>query len=331
MSDEGVNDGAILMLALGQDEAAEVFKHLEPKEVHKLGQAMAAIKNLSNDAIDAVLNKFQIEASNNTALTMDSNEYIRNVLTKALGDDKAGPLLDRILQDGNNGGIENLKWMDALAVAEFIRNEHPQIIASILVHLEREQGSAVLKCLDEQLRNDVVLRIATLDGMQPDALKELNDVMSKALSGGDRQRRSALNGVKVAGELLNLLGGGVEAPIMEAIKEHDPDLAQKVEDQMFIFENLVDIDNKGIQALLREIQSEALILALKGTSEELRTKIFSNMSQRAAEMLKEDLDSKGPVRVSEVEGAQKEIIKTARRLAEEGQIILGGVGDDGLI
>lgn len=331
MSDVGINDGAILMLALGQDEAAEVFKHLAPKEVQKLGQAMAAIKNLSREKIDAVLSKFQTETSNRSPVALDSNEYIRNVLTKALGDDKAGPLLDRILQDGNNGGIESLKWMEASAVADLIRTEHPQIVASILVHLEREQGSAVLKCLDEQLRNDVVLRIATLDGMQPDALRELNDVLSKALSSGGKQRKSGVDGVKVAGELLNLVGGAVEAPIMEALKGHDPELAQKIEDQMFIFDNLVDIDNKGIQTLLREVQSESLILALKGTSEELRNKIFSNMSQRAAEMLREDLDSKGPVRVSEVEGAQKEILKTARRLAEEGQIMLGGKGDEGLI
>ena len=331
MSDVGVTDSAVLMLALGQDEAAEVFKHLAPKEVQKLGHAMAAMKNLSRETIDAVLSKFQTETSNRDGVSMDSGEYIRNVLTKALGDDKAGPLLDRILDDANNGGIENLKWMEASAVAELIQNEHPQIVASILVHLEREHASAVLKCLDERLRSDVVLRIATLDGVQPDALRELNEVMSKALSGNSKQRKKALDGVKVAGELLNLVGGGIDSIIMEAIKGHDPDLAQKVEDQMFVFENLVGIDSKGIQALLREVQSESLILALKGTSEELRTKIFSNMSQRAAEMLKEDLDSKGPVRVSEVEVAQKEIIKTARRLAEEGQIVLGGQGDDGLI
>jgi flagellar motor switch protein FliG len=331
VSDDGVNDGAILMLALGQDEAAEVFKHLEPKEVQKLGQAMANIKNLSRTAIDVVLSKFQVETSSDANVNLDSNDYVRGVLTKALGDEKAGPLLDRILQQGSQRGIENLKWMEAPAVADLIKNEHPQIIASILVHLDREHASGVIKSLEEKLRNDVMLRVATLDGVQPDALQELNEVMSKALSGGDRKRNTALDGVKVAGELLNLLGGGIDAPIIEALKAHDAELAQKIEDQMFIFENLVDIDNKGIQVLLREVQSESLILALKGTSEELRGKIFSNMSQRAAEMLKEDLESKGPVRVSEVETAQKEIIKTARRLADEGQIMLGGKGDEGLI
>jgi flagellar motor switch protein FliG len=331
MSDEGVNEGAILLLALGQDEAAEVFKHLPPKEVQTLSKAMAGIKNLSRDAIDTVLSKFQTETANGSTVNLDTGEYIRNVLVKALGDDKAGPLLNRILQDGSHSGIENLQWMDATAVAELIRREHPQIIASILAHLDREQASKVIKELDEKLRNDVMLRIATLDGMQPEALRELDDVMRNALSHGSQQRRSVLDGSKVAGELLNLLGGGVDAPIMEALKEHDAELAQKIEDQMFIFENLVDIDNKGIQALLREVQSEALILALKGTSDELKTKVFSNMSQRAAEMLKEDLESKGPVRVSEVESAQKDIIKTARRLAEEGQIMLGGKGNDGLI
>jgi flagellar motor switch protein FliG len=330
VSDSGITDSAVLMLALGQDEAAEIFKHLEPKEVQKLGQAMAAMKSLSQDAVDMVLARFQSETSNQKAITVDSNDYVRNVLTKALGNEKAEPLLDRILQDTGNGGIENLKWMDASAVAELIQSEHPQIVASVLVHLDREHASAVLKCLDEQLRKDIVLRIATLDAMQPDALRELNEVMSSVLNNGAPRKRK-LDGVKVAGELLNLVGGGIDAGIMEALKEYDADLAQKVEDQMFIFENLIDIDSKGIQVLLREVQSESLILALKGTSEELRTKIFSNMSQRAAEMLKEDLDAKGPVRVSEVEGAQKEIIRTARRLAEEGQIMLGGNGDDGLI
>lgn len=331
MSDEGLNKGAILLLSLGENEAAEVFKYLSPKEVQKLGTAMAGLSNITRESIDSVFSEFYNIAGEKTTLGMGSDEYIRTVLKKALGDDKAASLIDRILQGGDTSGIESLKWMDASTVAELIHNEHPQIIATILVHLESDQASEILGHFTDRLRNDVLLRIATLDGIQPTALKELNDVLSKLLTGGSNIKKSTLGGVKIVADIMNYMGGGQEAAAIENIRDHDPDMAQQILDAMFVFENLLDVDDRGIQLLLREIQSESLIIALKGASEELREKIFKNMSQRAAEMMREDLESKGPVRISEVEAEQKEILKVVRRLAEEGQIALGGKGEEGFV
>lgn len=331
MSDEGLRKSAILMLALGHDEAAEVFKYLGPKEVQKLGAAMTSVGNVNREQIEAVLSDFLGETTGRITLA-DSDEYIRTVLKKALGDDKAAHLLDRILQGQDNAGIESLKWMDSASVAEMIRNEHPQIIATIMVHLEADHASEILNMLPERLRNDVMLRISTLEGVQPMALRELNEVLTQLLSGGDRGKKSALGGVKTAANILNYMAGAMEASVLANVREHDPDLAQKIQDQMFTFDNVLELDDRAVQLLLREVQSESLIIALKGTSQELKDKVFKNMSSRAAEALKEDLDSKGPVRLSEVEAEQKEILKIIRRLADEGQIVLGGKGgDEGMI
>ena len=331
MSEEGLERSAILMLALGQEEAAEVFKYLGPKDVQRLGTAMATLGHLSRDSIEDVLRNFQLETEGRVTLA-DSDEYLRNVLKKALGDDKATHLLDRILQGHDNAGIESLKWLDAASIADMIRNEHPQIIATILVHLDRDHASEVLQLLPERLRNDVMMRIATLEGVQPMALRELNDVLTKLLSGGDHSKKGALGGVKTAADILNYMGGAVETSVLSNIREHDPELAQRVQDQMFTFDNILELDDRSIQMLLREIQSESLIVALKGTSQEMRDKIFKNMSSRAAETLKEDLEAKGPVRLSEVEAEQKEILKVVRRLADEGQIVIGGKGgEEGMI
>ena len=331
MSEEGVNQSAVLMLALGHEEAAEVFKHLGPKEVQRLGVAMTAVGNVSRERIDAVLQSFHNETEGRVSLG-DSSEYIRSVLKKALGDDKAANLIDRILQGNEAAGIESLKWMDAASVVEMIRNEHPQIIATIMVHLDRDHASEILNLLPERLRNDVVLRIATLEGVQPMAMRELNEVLTQLLSGGDVTKKSSMGGVKTAADILNYMGGAIEASVLANVREHDADLAQKIQDQMFTFDNINDLDDRSVQLLLREVQSETLIIALKGTSQELRDKIFKNMSSRAAEALKEDLEAKGPVRLSEVEAEQKEILKIVRKLVDEGQIVLGGKGgEEGLV
>jgi len=330
MNEEGVRKSAILLMTLGEDAAVEVFKYLGPKEVQKLGLEMASMDNVRREEVDTVLGDF-ITATENRANLGAADEYIRSVLTKALGSDKAANLLDRILQGNDNNGIESLKWMDSAAVAELIKNEHPQIIATILVHLEPDQSSEVLANFTERLRNDVLLRIATLEGIQPAALKELNDVLTQLLSGSDKLKKSAMGGVQMAADILNFMGGVVEASVITNIREYDPELAQKIQDKMFTFDNILDIDDRGIQLLLREIQSDQLITALKGTSQPLRDKIFKNMSQRAGEMLREDLEARGPVRLSEVEAEQKEILKIVRRLADEGQIVLGGKGDEGLV
>jgi flagellar motor switch protein FliG len=331
MSEAGLMKSALLMLSLGEEEAAEVFKFLGPKEVQRLGSAMSKLKNVKRESMEEVLDEFHAEASAHTSVGLDSNEYIRSVLTKALGNERAGHLIDRILQGGDTSGIEGLKWMESSTVAELIKNEHPQIIASILVHLERDQAAEILSFFPERVRADVVLRVATLDGIQPNALRELNDVMAKVLSGANNLKKSAMGGVRVAAEILNFVPGAQETVIIETVKEQDADLAQKIVDEMFVFDNIMDIDDRGIQLLLREVQSESLVVALKGTTEEMRERIFKNMSQRAAEMLKDDLEAKGPVRVSEVEAEQKEILKIVRRLVEEGQIALSGKGEEAYV
>ena len=331
MSDAGVDDGAILLMSLGQEEAAEVFKYLPPKEAQKIGAAMARLKNIKREKIDGVLDRFIQEAGEQTSLGLDSDDYIRGVLNKALGEDKAKFLLDRILQSQETSGIESLKWLDPQSVSELIKNEHPQIIASILVHLERDHAAAILNHLAERLRGDVILRISTLDGIHPSALRELNEVLGRVLAGSDQIKKSALGGVRAAAEILNFVGSSSESVIIEAVRTADGELAQGIQDEMFVFDSLLVVDDRGIQALLKEVQSEALIIALKGAAPELREKVFRNMSTRAADMLREDLEAKGPVRLSEVEAEQKEILKIARRLADEGQIVLGGKGDDSFV
>ncbi|MCG2582880.1 flagellar motor switch protein FliG [Massilia sp. TS11] len=331
MNDNGIEKAAILMLAIGEHEAAEVMKFLGPREVLKLGAAMAQMKGIAHEQVVGVLEDFRSQTELNSTVGLDSDAYIRQVLTKALGDDKASVLLSRILGGKDASGIESLKWMDSSSVAELIRNEHPQIIATILVHLERDQACEILGHFSDRLRNDVVLRIATLDGVQPAALRELNDVLTKLLSGNENIKKSTLGGVRAAAEILNFMSSEQEGSVMDNIKNYDNDMAQRIMDEMFVFENIIDIDDRGIQLLLREVQSEMLIIALKGAGPDLREKIFKNMSQRAAEMMREDLESKGPVRLSEVEAQQKQILQIVRRLADEGQIVLGGKGEDSFV
>jgi flagellar motor switch protein FliG len=327
-AEQGVEDAAILLMSLGEEQAAEVFKHLEPKEVQRLGETIAKMKSITRERVDAVLERFAAQAAEQSTLVDDNDEYVKTVLRRALGDDKANLLIDRILQGSDVSGIESLKWMDPAAVAELLKAEHPQIVAAILVHLDYEQSSGVLKHLAERQRNEVLVRIATLDGIQPSALKDLNEVMGKVLAGADKVRKTSLGGVKTAAEILNMLGNAIETSVLDYIREADNELAQRIMDNMFTFDDLEKVDDKGIQALMKEVQSESLVVALKGASPELREKIFKNMSTRAAETLREDLESRGPVRLSEVEAEQKELLKIVRRLADEGQIQLSGGSDD---
>jgi flagellar motor switch protein FliG len=330
MANDGIEKSAMLLLTLGEDEAAEVLKHLGPREVQKLGAAMAQLKRVPRDTIEAVIDEFTARSAEGGSVNVDE-DMIRAMLTKALGDDRAANLISRILQGGDTAGIESLKWMDPPTVADLIKNEHPQIIATILVHLEYDNAGEILKCFTERLRNDVLLRIATLDGVQPSALHELNEVLKRVMAGSASMKKAAIGGVRHAAEILNFVGSATETQVLDNVREFDPDLAQKILDEMFVFENLMDLDDRGVQLLLREVQSESLIIALKGAPDAMREKVFKNMSQRAAEMLREDLEAKGPVRLSEVEAEQKEILKVARRLAEEGQISLGGGGDDAFV
>ena len=329
--EEGLEKAALLLMTLGPDAAAGVLRQLGPREVQKLTMKMASMTPQSRETVEPVLIEVNEHFGKGTMIQSDDDQ-LREMLTKALGDDRANQLLSRMMSGSETAGIESLKWMDAATAADLIKGEHPQIIATILVHLEYDQAGEILKHFDDRLRNDVVLRIATLDGVQPTALKELNDALTRMLSGATTVKKAAMGGVRHAAEILNFVGSGAETAVIDNVREYDPELAQKILDEMFVFENLLDIDDRGIQSILREVQSDSLIIALKGAPPELREKIFKNMSSRAAEMLREDLEARGPVRLSEVEAEQKEILKTVRRLAEEGQVMLGGKGgDDGFV
>ena len=330
MDDQGLENAAILLMTLGEEEAAGVLKHLSPKEVQGLGETIARLKSVPRERVDTVLADFAGQTAGHSSLVNDNSAYVRSVLRKALGDERGNLLIERILQDGGDtAGIEGLKWMDAASVGELLLAEHPQIVAAILVHLDTDQAAAVLKTFPERQRNEVLVRIATLDGIQPAALQDLNDVMARVLAGGGRARKASLGGTKAAAEMINLMGTSVETAVLDFIREADHDLAQKIMDNMFTFDDLDKLDDKGVQALLKEVQSESLVIALKGATPELREKVFKNMSTRAAETLREDLESRGPVRVSDVETEQKEMIKTVRRLVDEGQIVMASAsGDD---
>ena len=325
---KGANRAAILLMTLGEQAASEVLKHMAPKEVQSVGTAMASISNVTRGQVSNVLKDFVATMREETGLGLGTDEYVRKVLTNALGADKANNVIDRILQGGNTKGLETLKWMDPRAVAEVIRLEHPQIIAIVLSYLEPDQSAEVLALFPERIRVDVLMRIATLDGIQPAALNELNDIMEKQFSGNNNVKSSSVGGIKSAANILNFMDSSMEGEIMDQIKEVDTDLGQNIQDLMFVFDNLKDVDDRGIQTILREISSESLVLALKGADEVLKDKIFKNMSKRAAEMLRDDLEAKGPVRLSEVEGAQKEILAVARRLSDAGEISLGGAGGE---
>lgn len=326
----GSERAAILLLTLGEQYASEVLKHMGPKEVQKLGSSMAALSNVSKDQVGTVLSDFCTTVDNQTALGVGSDDYIRNVLVSALGEDKASGVLDRILAGSNSKGLEALKWMEARSVAEIIRLEHPQIIAIVLAYLDSDQSAEVLALFPERVRVDVLMRVATLDGIQPSALHELDEIMERQFSGDNTSnvKSSSVGGIKTAANILNNMDTSIEAGLLEKVKEADGDLGQKIQDHMFVFENLLEVDDRGIQSLLREVSSENLLLALKGADQAMKDKIFKNMSKRAAEMLRDDLEAKGPVKLSEVEAAQKEILTVARRMADAGQLALGGSGEE---
>jgi flagellar motor switch protein FliG len=322
-----VDAAAILLMSLGEAEAAQILKHMGPKEVQRVGTAMASLRDISQDQVEGVMIDFLESVGKQTGMGIGSDQFIKNMLTEALGQDKADSLIDRILVGGNTTGLDTLKWMDGRAVAELIRYEHPQIQAIVLSYLESDQAAEVLGVLDEKVRLDVIMRVASLQSIQPQALQELNDILEKQFSGNSSTKTSKIGGVKCAADIMNFIDTSIEADLMGSIKEIDADLGADIEDLMFVFDNLKDVDDKGIQTLLREVSSDVLIIALKGADSELQEKIFKNMSKRAAELLRDDLEAKGPVKVSEVEASQKEILTIARRLSESGEIALGGSGE----
>jgi flagellar motor switch protein FliG len=325
----GTERAAILLLSLGEAEATEIMKHMGAKDVQRIGAAMTQLQNISRAEVQNVLAEFTSELEEKTALGIGVDDYLRKVLIGALGEDKAGGVIDRILFGRSSKGLEALKWMDSRAVAELIRQEHPQIISIVLAYLDADQSAEILQQFPEWLRADVIMRIATLDGIQPTALHELDEVIEKQFAGKTGAlKTSIIGGVKTAAQIMNFLDSSQESVLIENIRKVDDSLGGKIQDLMFVFGDLVDIDDRGMQEVLRAVPGEKLLLAMKGADDELKSKIFRNMSQRAAEMLKDDLESRGPVRLSEVEAAQKEILLQVRRMAEAGTIQLGGKGEE---
>jgi len=324
----GVERSAILLMSLGEDEAAKVLQHMGPKEVQKIGMAMAELSNIQRDTVVSVLDNFLDLVEDQTGIGIGSEEYIRKTLRSALGEDKADSMVDQILLGANTKGLDTLKWMDTKSVAEVIQYEHPQIQTIVLSYLDADQAAEILKYLPEKNHLDLTLRICALDSVQPAALQELNDIMEKQFSGAAGSKAANIGGIKTAANIMNFLDTAVESQLIEAIKGVDEDLGQNIQDLMFVFDNLVDVDDRGVQTLLREISTDTLILALKGADDDVEDKIFKNMSKRAAELMRDDLEAMGPVKLSDVESAQKDILTVARRLAESGEIALGGSGEE---
>ena len=322
-----IEKAAVLLISLGESDAAEILKHLGPKEVQRIGEAMSRLDNVPQSRVESVVSDFLDVVSDQTGIGINNDRYIRAMLNQALGEDKAKTLIDRILFSTNTSGLDTLRWMDPRQVAEIIRFEHPQIQAVILSYLEPDQAANVLGYFDDKVRLDIVMRVAALDQIQPQALQELNDMLESQFTGPRSTQLTKLGGVKSAADIMNFIDTQIEAELMDAIKETDEGLATQISDLMFVFDNLMDVEDRGIQVILREIQTDQLVIALKGADTQLQEKIFKNMSKRAAELLRDDLEAKGPVRVSEVEAAQKEILNVARRLADDGEITLGGSDD----
>ena len=323
----GSEKAGILLLTLGEDVAAEVLQHLSPKEVQLVGSTMATMKDISRPMVETVIDNFFDTLESQTALGIGNDSFIRGMLSKALGD-KAGSVVDRILMGSGSSGLESLKWMDSKSIAEIIRLEHPQIIAIVLSYLESDSAAEVLSNLPENTRAGILMRIATLEGVQPAAIKELDSIMELYFSDNDNVKSSMVGGEKTAANILNLMDTVLENEVMEQVRTENEDLATRIEDMMFVFENLRDVDDRGVQTMMREVSTDLLSLALKGVDDEMKQKFLSNMSSRAAEMLVEDMDAKGPVKLSEVEAAQKEILGIARKLEESGEITLGGGGEE---
>lgn len=326
-----LDKAAIFLLSLGESDAAAILKHMGPKEVQRVGSAMAGLRTVQREQVQQVMGDFIEVVGEQTGLGVGADNYIRKMLTQALGEDKANGLVDRILLGGNTSGLDSLKWMEPRAVADVIRYEHPQIQAIVVAYLDADMAAEVIGYFDHKVRLDVLLRVASLNTVQPSALKELNEILEKQFAGNSNTTRANMGGVKRAADIMNFLDTSAESQLIESIREIDEDLSTKIEDLMFVFDNLADVDDRGIQALLREVSSEVLIVALKGADEAIKDKIFRNMSKRASELLQDDLEAKGPVRISEVEAAQKEILTIARRMADAGEIVLGGKGGEEMI
>jgi flagellar motor switch protein FliG len=323
----GVQRAAVLMLLLGEQQAAEIIRFLNPKEVQALGGAMVSVSDLSQEAVNAVLDEFVATIKKQTNLGLGTTDYVEKVFKRALGDDKAASVLGRIMPGQGSKGLEILSWMDARSIAEMIRGEHPQVTAIILSVLEHSVAADVLNFLPSESRPEIIQRVANLETVQPSAMEELESIMKKQFSNNSSAKSSSFGGLKAAAKIMNFTKTELEASVMGGLSELDPELMQKIQDNMFTFENLTGVDNRGIQVLMRNVEPDLLMIGLKGASDLVKDKFFGNMSERARGMFRDDMEAKGPLRIADVEDAQKNIMRIARKLSDAGDLVLGG-GED---
>jgi len=323
----GTQRAAVLMLLLGEQQAAEIIRYLNPKEVQSLGAAMVSVADLSQEAVNAVLDEFVATLKKQTNLGLGTSDYVEKVLKRALGEDKAASVINRIMPGQGSKGLDILEWMDARSIADMIRGEHPQVTAIILSLLENQVAADVLNYLPSESRSEIMQRVASLDTVQPSAMEELEAIMKKQFSNNSSTKSSSFGGVKAAARIMNMTKTELEASVMLGLNALDPDLTQRIQDNMFTFDNLTGVDNKGIQVLMRNVEPDQLMIALKGANDGVKDKFFSNMSERARSMFKDDMDAKGPTRIADVEEAQKKIMRIARKLSDAGDLVLGG-GED---
>jgi flagellar motor switch protein FliG len=323
----GTQRAAVLMLLLGEQQAAEIIRYLNPKEVQSLGGAMVSVADLSQEAVNAVLDEFVLTIKKQTNLGLGTTDYVEKVLKRALGDDKAASVLNRIMPGQSTKGLEILSWMDPRSIADMIYGEHPQVIAIILSVLEHQVAADVLTYLPDEARPEIMQRVASLDTVQPSAMTELEAIMKKQFSNNSSSKSSSFGGVKAAARIMNLTKTELEASIIVGLNSLDADLTMRIQDNMYTFENLTTMDNRGIQVLMRNVDTDQLMIALKGATDQVKDKFFGNMSERARSMFKDDMEAKGPMRITDVEDAQKKIMRTARKLADAGELMLGGGAD----
>jgi flagellar motor switch protein FliG len=324
---QSTHNAAVLLLALGENEAATVLKHLDAKTVQRLGSAMAQIKSASRDEVTSVVGDFVMTLDGQADIKVGTDDYIRKVLIDALGQDKANSIIDRILVSRKSKGLDVLKWMDPRTIADIIRQEHPQVLAIIVSYLDADLAAKVLAEMPQWVQAEVLLRVSQLDGIQPAALGKLDEMIEKQIASKGTGSAAKLGGTKSAAAILNFMPSST----MEELKRADEEMAQTLQDLMFVFEDMLKVDDKGVQTLLREVDSARLVIAMKGADAALVQHFLKNMSQRAAEMIKDDMESRGPVKLSEVEAAQKEILVAARKLAEAGTIVLGNTGGESYV
>ncbi len=320
----GAQRAAVLMLLLGEQQASEIIKFLNPQEVQALGGAMVAVSDVSQEAVNEILDDFVATIKKQSSLGLGTTDYVEKVFKRALGDDKAASVLGRILPGQSTKGLEILQWMDARSIADMIKTEHPQVTAIILSVLDHQVAADVLNFLPEDTRPEIIQRVASLETVQPSAMQELESIMKLQFSTNTSSKSSSFGGIKAAAQIMNSTKTALEASIMKGLEKIDADLMLRIQDNMFTFENLSAVDNKGIQVLMRAVDNNQLMIAMKGASEEVKARFFDNMSERARGMFKDEMDAKGLMRLSDVEEAQKQIMRSARKLSDSGELVLGG-------